>query len=186
VALALADIDAVATDAVVKELVPENLVPSSFDARSSMVAPVDLWRSPSHEVPLAARSWLLPDEGLHLPAGLVVHQRAGYHHQKWLLKVRVTDDRGVLLPEALTTGIENIFAVAGAIKAKSLAIPGLGLASRYAVPRQVVWLTVPAVLRCLALSPSVGRFGIVLEDTAALEAYVVVLKSIFREGKWIS
>ncbi len=186
-ALAVADIDAIKADAVGKELVPGQLVPRSSSRAAPPPALVDIWRG---QIPVGQvhrrRSWLLEASEAQLPPGMVTYFRSPLPHQKWVLMVRVVDDRSLLMPEALTTAVENLFSVAGILRARSLALPGLGLASKYAVPQQVAWLTLPVAIRCLAAAPSVERFGIVLEDEAVVETYVRVLKSVLREGRWIS
>lgn len=183
--LAVAGIDSVVADATVRELVPRCLLEAKPYEPPTPLVPVDIWRQPApNGPPIRPKSWLAPADDVPLPVGMVDLQRSKVGHQRWLLQVRVVDDVGVLIPEALTTSVENIFAVATGLKAKRLVMPGLGLAARYVVPRQVAWLTVPEVLRRLALSPVVSRFGILLDNEDLLAVYVDVLKSVFRKGEW--
>lgn len=185
-ALATADIDAVRADAVAKELVPIQLVPRGSSG-AAPPASVDIWRGQiligkGHR----PRSWMLGASERQIPPGMVAYRRSHVRHQRWVLMVRVVDDRGLLMPEAVTTAVENLFSVANTLRARGLVLPGLGLAAKYAVPKEVAWLTVPVAIRCLARAPSVERFGIVLEDEALVETYVSVLKSVLGEGRWIS
>ncbi len=184
--LAVTDLEAVAADAMVQELLPPDLLPQARAIPSPPNSTVDLWASGGGGYPSPKPgAGVAPAWKAYMPLGMVDAQK-DTGGRKWLLKVKVLEDDGILVPEALTTAVENIFAKASSLKVRSLVMPGLGLRARSVAVRQVAWLTLAQALRCLGASPSVAKFGIVLESGSILGQYCRVMDELLQEDGWTS